>query len=66
MYGLKKSLRPKARSKSLGSTRHPSNKNMDERTYGSPGAGTRHPTGKNINEQSTIVFKRAKPKARGK
>ena len=65
MPGVKKSLRPKARPKyDEGSTRHPSGKNMDERTKGS-GAGTRHPSGKNIYEQDTQMFEdggRAKPK----
>jgi len=57
MPGVKKSLRPKARPKyDEGSTRHPSGKNMDERTKGS-GAGTRHPSGKNIYEQDTQMFK---------
>ena len=56
MPGVKKSLRPKARPKyDEGSTRHPSGKNMDERTKGS-GAGTRHPSGKNINEQDTQKY----------
>ena len=65
MPGVKKSLRPKARPKyDEGSTRHPSGKNMDERTKGS-GAGTRHPSGKNIYEQDTQTFEdggRVKPK----
>ena len=76
--GVKKSLRPKARPKGLGSTRHLSNKNtarqpgsgpmsdkdMDQRTLGGSGSGTRHPTGRNINEQNTIVFKRDKPRGK--
>jgi len=52
-----KSLRPKKRPRSddEGSTRHPSGKNMDERTKGE-GSGTRHPSGKNIYEQDTQMF----------
>jgi hypothetical protein len=62
MPAPKKSLRPKARSKnSEGSTRHPSGKNMDERTKGK-GSGTRHPSGKNIFEQDTEYGGKAKVK----
>ena len=55
MPAPKKSLRPKSRPNNEGSTRHPSGKNMDERTQGE-GAGTRHPSGKNIYEQDTQMF----------
>ena len=56
-----KSLRPKKRPNRRlgpddeGRTKHPSGKNMDERTKGS-GAGTRHPSGKNIYEQDNQMF----------
>jgi hypothetical protein len=65
MAAPKKSLRPKARPKNAeGSTRHPSGKNMDERTKGE-GSGTRHPSGKNIYEQDTKPGGKVKKMAGG-